>query len=140
MHSAEAVAVALLRLYRANLPQPEKLREPAPDAREEGRRTAPDATRTEWFRIGIGRRRNADPKWLLPMICRLGDVTRADIGAIRVLDHETRFEVLQSAIAGFKAALQHAGEHEMRIEPSEKASSAPREPHFTKRRKRAPAK
>ncbi|HTO39754.1 MAG TPA: DEAD/DEAH box helicase [Rhizomicrobium sp.] len=46
-----------------------------------------------WFKITVGRERNADPKWLLPEICRQGEITKADIGAIRVFDTETRFEV-----------------------------------------------
>ena len=46
-----------------------------------------------WFLLNVGRERNADPKWLLPEICRQGDVTKADIGAIRVYDTETRFQV-----------------------------------------------
>ena len=46
-----------------------------------------------WFKITVGRERNADPKWLLPEICRQGEITKADIGSIRVFDTETRFEV-----------------------------------------------
>jgi ATP-dependent RNA helicase DeaD len=52
-----------------------------------------------WFRISVGRERNADPKWLLPEICRQGDVTKKDIGEIRIFDTETRFE-LDSRLAG----------------------------------------
>jgi len=46
-----------------------------------------------WFRISVGRERNADPKWLLPEICRQGEVTKKDIGQIRIFDRETRFEL-----------------------------------------------
>ena len=52
-----------------------------------------------WFRLNVGRERNADPKWLLPEICRQGGVTKADIGAIRVHDAETRFQV-DARVAG----------------------------------------
>jgi ATP-dependent RNA helicase DeaD len=143
-HSAEAVAVALLRLYRAQQPPPENLHATPPDMPRVPGSAAPRAANpTAWFRIGIGRRRNADPKWLLPMICRLGDVTRADIGAIRVLDHETRFEVSQSALAGFTQAVQRVGEHEMRIEPAERVTTEQvktkkSSPPPGKRRKRSP--
>ncbi len=37
-----------------------------------------------WFRINIGRNRNADPRWLLPLICRAGGVSKSEIGVIRV--------------------------------------------------------
>jgi ATP-dependent RNA helicase DeaD len=46
-----------------------------------------------WFKITVGRERKADPKWLLPEICRQGEIEKKDIGAIRVFDRETRFEV-----------------------------------------------
>lgn len=46
-----------------------------------------------WFRVSVGRERNADPKWLLPEICRQGEVTKKDIGQIRIFDRETRFEL-----------------------------------------------
>src|SRR5690606_17618271 len=35
-----------------------------------------------WFRMSIGHQKNADPKWLLPLICRRGHVTKNEIGAI----------------------------------------------------------
>ena len=54
--------------------------------------------------MNVGRERNADPKWLLPEICRQGDVTKQDIGAIRVYDRETRFQV-DAAVAEKFAAL-----------------------------------
>jgi ATP-dependent RNA helicase DeaD len=126
-HTAEAVGTALVRLFRSHLPAPEHFHttqaEPPVSSRAAIGPQMREARRTSWFRIGIGRRRNADPKWLLPMICRLGEVTRADIGAIRVLDHETRFEVSQSALAGFTAALQRMDKSELAIEPAE--TSAP---------------
>jgi len=132
-HSAEAIATALLRLYRSHLPAPQHLHA-MPVESPRGQPREPERG-TSWFRIGIGRRRNADPKWLLPMICRLGDVTRQDIGAIRVLDHETRFEVSQAALANFTAAVARADQNEMRIEPSDKAEAPQRFTHQRKRRK-----
>jgi len=54
-----------------------------------------------WFRLNVGRGRNADPKWLLPEICRQGEVTKKDIGAIRVFDTETLFQVDAKVAAKF---------------------------------------
>ncbi|HAC01292.1 MAG TPA: helicase, partial [Brevundimonas sp.] len=34
-----------------------------------GDRLQPDEV--SWFRLDIGRNRNADPKWLIPLICRI---------------------------------------------------------------------
>jgi ATP-dependent RNA helicase DeaD len=70
-----------------------------------------------WFRLDIGRSKNADPKWLLPMICRAGGLTKADIGAIRIFDNETKFEVAESAAAQFASDIRRRAPENIRIEP-----------------------
>ena len=59
------------------LPAPEDIAR-CPRARAGPRRGGPrpgfeDAV---WFRMNVGRRHNADPRWLLPLICRCGHVGR----------------------------------------------------------------
>lgn len=71
-----------------------------------------------WFRCDVGRRKKADPKWLLPAICRVGGVTKRDIGAIRIFDHETRFEIGADVADAFAAAIGAGTNSEMRIEPA----------------------
>ena len=56
-----------------------------------------------WFRISVGRERNADPKWLLPEICRQGEVTKKEIGEIRIFDTETRFQLDATVAEDFAA-------------------------------------
>jgi ATP-dependent RNA helicase DeaD len=46
-----------------------------------------------WFRVNVGRRQNADPRWLLPMLCRRGHVTKSEVGAIRIAANETAFQI-----------------------------------------------
>jgi ATP-dependent RNA helicase DeaD len=75
-----------------------------------------------WFRLNVGRSRKADPKWILPLICRLGQVTKAEIGPIRIFDDETKFEIVGHAAAAFADAVKLTGDDEVQIEPS----SAPR--------------
>jgi len=70
-----------------------------------------------WFRIDVGRAKGADPKWLLPMICRAGDLTKADIGTIRVFDHETKFEISAEAADKFTADIKNRVGENPRIEP-----------------------
>ena len=123
---AERVASALLRLYASRLPPPEELSEafePAPrdaprdNARDNMREASiqPSGGYTQ-FRIGIGRRDKADPKWLIPMICRYGQVTKKHIGAIRITDGETRFEIDSGVAPAFALAVQSAPPNEPRIE------------------------
>ena len=59
-----------------------------------------------WFRINAGRRHNADPRWLLPLICRYGHVGRTEIGAIRIAANESYFQVSERATPGFIKALR----------------------------------
>jgi ATP-dependent RNA helicase DeaD len=103
------VAAALVRRERSRLPSAEELPETARVAPEAPRPAGPARPHHSapgdvvWFRIGIGRERNADPKWLLPLLCRRGDVTRAEIGKILISPHETRFQVAAGAAAAFEA-------------------------------------
>lgn len=131
----EVVAAALVRLYRERLPEPEEIyddgrgAEPPRAARaerdrvREPREPRPPRHGLEpgagaWFRMPVGRQDNADPKWLVPLICRLGHVTKKDIGEIRIFDRETSFEISPAAEARFRAAVSQAAEGDVTIEPA----------------------
>jgi len=131
------LATALARLLRAPLPAPEELAEaPQPFDRDAPRERTPRAEPHEaggavWFRADVGREGNADPKWLLPFLCRRGHVTRTEIGRILIAARETRFEVAPYAAARFAAAVRKpmGGEDdEVRITPLEAVGPAPRAP------------
>ena len=120
-HDAQSLGVALLRLYRSSLPEEESVtvmpttpargarptREAAPHkTRDRGERVSGNrheaaATVSDgvWLSVSVGRQQKADPKWLLPLLCRIGRVTRNEIGTICILPTETRFEV-PSHVAG----------------------------------------
>ncbi len=113
----EQVAASLIRLYRQKLPAPEDVyddermkRAQVSGVNDRGQRDGPltDFARggeMVWFRVNIGRDKNADPKWLLPTICRIGHVTKGDIGSIKIFDRETKFEITKAAEAKFRAAV-----------------------------------
>ncbi|HVI28123.1 DEAD/DEAH box helicase [Hansschlegelia sp.] len=114
---AEQVAVALLRLHRLQLPEPESVEDPGEWTRPRERARGGDAGRPDaspprrreefgdsvWFRLGVGRKQNAEPKWLLPLICRRGGVTRNEIGAIRIFETESKVAIAASAAEAFAA-------------------------------------
>lgn len=103
--SAEEIAAALVRAHRASMPAPEELIDAStPPARREGPR--PGFEDTIWFRINVGRRDNADPRWILPLLCRRGHISRGEIGAIRITQHETLFEVRGTVAEKFAAAFR----------------------------------
>jgi ATP-dependent RNA helicase DeaD len=130
--SAEDVAVAFLRLQRARLPSPEELletgAEPAPRAPEHPRRDAGDMA---WFRMNIGRNRNADPRWLVPLICRRGHVTKREIGAIKIFDRETKFEIAAHAASRFATAARRTDDKDKDVHIE--AVHAERAPHKPER-------
>ncbi|MGO4573436.1 DEAD/DEAH box helicase [Microvirga sp. 2TAF3] len=136
--SAEDIATAFARFHRARLPAPEEIFDAGADrgprersdkrAREQERdHRSTRAGREEyggggdmvWFRMSVGRRNNADPRWLLPIICRLGHVTKKEIGTIRIFDGETKFEIAQSIAPKFAAAVRKTNDEDIRIEPAE---------------------
>ncbi len=91
------------------------------------RRTRPrhdDGREMVWFRINIGRERNADPRWLLPLICRSGGVTKAEIGVIRIEDRNTRFQIAAEFADTFDHAVRTAKKKEGHIVRDNAESSA----------------
>ncbi|WP_174297600.1 DEAD/DEAH box helicase [Sphingomonas bacterium] len=132
--SAEEVAGMLVRAHRAKLPAAEDLLE-APAAgrgapgRERGNDAGPGQSRegfedAVWFRMNIGRRHNADPRWLLPLLCRRGHLGKGEVGAIRIAADETMFEIPRGVAGRFLAAVKRTAstadpEGELRIEPAQ---------------------
>ena len=55
--------------------------------------------------MDIGRRRNADPRWILPLLCRRGHITRNEVGAIRIGPDETYFQIPRAIADKFSDAL-----------------------------------
>ena len=132
----EAVAAALIRLHRSRLPEPEEVfddvRDRGPDVRPPRLDRGPRPGGVEegaWFRLPIGRTNNADPKWLIPLICRLGHVTKKDIGLIRIFDRETKFEISREVEGRFRESVRAAGAAgDIRIEPAGAPGAAPPRP------------
>jgi ATP-dependent RNA helicase DeaD len=135
--SPEAVAAALIRLQRTRLPEPEEVYDdarndrPQREPRERERRPSPGHEGggdgdSAWFRLTIGRRNNADPKWLVPLICRLGHVTKKDIGQIRIFDRETKFEISREAEPRFREAIKAAASQgDLKVEDAGAPSPRP---------------
>jgi ATP-dependent RNA helicase DeaD len=88
-------------------PSPRDSRPPRP-VRDHGREMV-------WFRVDIGRERNAEPRWLLPLLCRAGGVTKAEIGAIKIFDRDTRFQIAAEFADKFADAARSMKPNEGRI-------------------------
>ncbi|MBV8868248.1 MAG: DEAD/DEAH box helicase, partial [Acetobacteraceae bacterium] len=131
---AQAVAAALVRALGASLPAPEELELPEPEPRAVADPRTPPRRRDgespgdgAWFRLSVGRNRNADPRWLLPFLCRRGHVTRQEVGRIQILERETRVEIASWAADRFANAARRREEddEDIRIEPMRVPPMAP---------------
>ena len=88
-----------------------------------------------WFRAAIGRRKNAEARWLLPMICRRGGIDKRDIGTIRIMDTTTEFEIAARVADAFAVKIRRPDkEDSIRIEP---LADAPRDQPHPEKRSRA---
>lgn len=125
------IAAALVRAYRAAMPQPEELVAATPEAHRAAQREKhrPGFDDVVWFRMNLGRRQNADPRWVLPLICRRGNLTRNDVGAIRIGPNETSFQVPRQLANKFMAAVaKSAGDDDVVIEVSDQPPAQGRAP------------
>ncbi len=102
--TAEEIAVALVQAHRSRMPEPEELL--AADARPAQSGPRPGFEGSVWFRLDVGRNQNADPRWILPLLCRRGHISRTEIGAIRLAANETLFEVPGNVAARFLDAVK----------------------------------
>ena len=91
---------------------------------------------TVWFRANIGRRKNAEARWLLPMICRRGGIDKGDIGAIKIMDTTTEFEISERVAESFAAKIKRPDkEDNIRLEPM---ADAPQRPAPSEERSKPP--
>jgi len=100
--SAEQLATAFFRVYVENQSAPEEL---APSGAQGAPKPRGEFGPTVWFSISGGREADANPRRMLPMICKAGNLSRDDIGAIRIQDTETFVEILKSSVDGFLKAI-----------------------------------
>jgi ATP-dependent RNA helicase DeaD len=119
-YAPEQLASAFLALARQGRAAPEDLA-PVPDARapREPREPRPpredaSARRADfhdsvWVRLSIGRKHQAEPRRLLPMVCKAGGLTRGDVGAIRLGFEDSHVELTKDAASRFFAALGASG-------------------------------
>ncbi len=102
-HAPEKIAAAYLRLYAGKQSAPEFISEykDGPAAPERKPREAKSFGPSKWFSVDIGRESKAEARWLLPMICKAGNITKHEIGAIRIQPNETFVEISAPAVPGF---------------------------------------
>ncbi|CCV04355.1 DEAD/DEAH box helicase domain protein [Mesorhizobium metallidurans STM 2683] len=112
-HGAELVAAAFVRMCRSSRSAPEDLLDIAPFTpsgekfarRDEQPSRRDDFGASVWFSLSVGRRQNAEPRWLIPMLCRTGSITKREIGAIKMQPEETFVQISADWADRFLAAI-----------------------------------
>ncbi|NQV57395.1 MAG: DbpA RNA binding domain-containing protein, partial [Rhodospirillales bacterium] len=98
-HSAEQIAAAFVRQHRAGQSAPEELLDHRPPERKKPQRD--NFQDGVWISLSVGRKDAAEARWLLPMLCRAGQISNREIGAIRIQDSETYVELTAECIDKF---------------------------------------
>ncbi|WP_299659994.1 DEAD/DEAH box helicase [uncultured Ruegeria sp.] len=99
--SPEQLAAAYVRQYQQRHSAPEELSE----IKEAGPKPNVHFGPSVWFSLSEGRNENASPRHILPMVCKAGNLTKADVGAIRIADEESYIEIRKSSVPGFLDAI-----------------------------------
>jgi ATP-dependent RNA helicase DeaD len=132
VHSPEQIAAAYLRVSEAGRPAPEEVAE-AGTGPDDAMVAGGEAGAGVWFRLSVGRKQRAEPRWLLPLICRAGRVEKRHVGSIKIMENESLFEIIPAYAERF---IKHAGrgtiEDSITIRPVDgragDASSRPEKP------------
>jgi ATP-dependent RNA helicase DeaD len=147
----EDIAASLVQAHRALMPPPEDLIDNGPRGRdtagrpERGERfERPDRGAggdqregfedSVWFRLNIGRHQNADPRWILPLLCRRGHVSKNEIGAIRIGPKETMFNIPRAIADRFAEAVIRSANEDGEDDSGVAITPAPDGPTYPPRR------
>jgi len=126
-HDPAHIAAAFVRLYRKGQAAPEDLIAAPAWTPEQGRperaprERAPSVMATDnfeggaWVSLSVGRTKQAEPRWLIPMLCKAGGITKRQIGSIRIEQNETHVEIDAGSIDAFMAHIGEGGRLEKNI-------------------------
>ncbi|MEL6620193.1 MAG: DEAD/DEAH box helicase [Pseudomonadota bacterium] len=132
----EQLAAAVLRMQGARHSAPEHLSPVTGEKTPRGRAAFGPSV---WFSVTGGRAQGVEVRRLLPTLCNAGDITKDDIGAIRIQDDMSYVEILATSADGFAKALGdmkiEGGATVARLDGVPDAASQPR-PKFAPKPKR----
>ncbi|MEE3008217.1 MAG: DEAD/DEAH box helicase [Pseudomonadota bacterium] len=102
-HSPMQVATAFIRQHLGNQTAPEELLDDAPSPKSQKRDQ--NFKNSVWYSLSVGGNDDAEPRWLLPMLCRAAHLNKNDIGAIRVQPDKTIIELSSECVVKFNEAI-----------------------------------
>ena len=96
-NSIEQLAVAYSRLLGKDLSAPEDLRNPS--ERDGSKSRSNGFQNSVWFELSVGRDETAEPRWLVAMLCKAGNLSKRDIGSIKIQPKVTFVEISEETSA-----------------------------------------
>lgn len=115
-HGPEQIAAALIRMHNEAKPAAEELLDAGPAPRERQERSRDNFKNSVWMRMTVGRKHTAEPRWLIPMLCRAGHITNKEIGAIKIFQEETYVELEAACVDKFLEEVGPGGKLEKTVE------------------------
>ncbi|MEL6875526.1 MAG: DbpA RNA binding domain-containing protein, partial [Pseudomonadota bacterium] len=101
----EDIAAMLVQSHRAKMPAPEQMLDRGAQSKPAPGGPRPGFEDTVWFKMDVGHNQRADARWILPVLCRRGHITKNEIGAIRINGNDTLFEIPRVVEAKFTKAV-----------------------------------
>lgn len=124
LYSPEQLASAFVKLRQSRLPAAEEVSD-LDDAALQGRNAGSQRGRNAeitgkfekgiWFSLSLGHRQRAEPRWILPLICRAGHVTKKEVGAIKIFQNELYFEIAESHAEKYAKVIKKDGSGEENV-------------------------
>lgn len=136
----DQIAAQFLRLNAGRFSAPEELTEF--DTKPKPR---PDFGPSVWFSIAGGHSQRAEPRRLIPMLCKAGGISSQEIGAIRIAPQESFVEIREGSVKGFLEAIGpemtvEGGMRLVRVDTPPAAMQTPRGRPGSRSQDRGPAR
>jgi ATP-dependent RNA helicase DeaD len=109
-HDPIQIAAAFVRLYRKGQAPPEELApgqgwSPEQQRAERAPRSNENFSGGAWVSLSVGRNKQAEPRWLILMLCKAGGLTKRQLGTIKIHDDETHVEIDAAVVHDFMARI-----------------------------------
>ena len=138
-NNIEQLAVAYYRLISKDLSAPEELLDVTDKNNQNSLRNG--FKDSVWFELSVGKEETVEPRWLVAMLCKAGNLSKRDIGSIKIQPKFTLVEISEQKSDSLKALAKDKKAIERHImikvlkKPPELTSSAKESGNRFKKRK-----
>ncbi|MEH6527564.1 MAG: DEAD/DEAH box helicase [Sneathiella sp.] len=115
-HTADQIAAALVRIHHTSKPAAEELLDQGTSDPGHPKKERQEFSNGVWFELSVGRKHTAEPRWILPMLCRAGHITKNEIGPIKIQEEKTYVELDGGCVDAFLKALGPSRKMEKTVE------------------------